>query len=183
TLKRIQKPLEIQGTTDSGKADTGKKEVTKADLVPTEILALPEQSYPYGLLEDLKNKKLYVSLWGRAEIAVIDLVNWKVEATWKTKSHPTEMLLLESSNRLAVACSDENSVVIFDRSSGELQEVLATALYPAAKNGSTPSAIALSPDERVLVAVNSCNNNIALFDLSEPKKSRSLGFIPVGWYP
>lgn len=183
TLKRIQKPLEIQGKTESGKADPGKNEVTKADLVPTEILALPEQSYPYGLLEDPKNKKLYVSLWGRAEIAVIDLVNWKVEATWKTKSHPTEMLLLESSNRLAVACSDENSVVIFDRSSGELQEVLATALYPAAKNGSTPSAIALSPDERVLAAVNSCNNNIALFDLSEPKKSRSLGFIPVGWYP
>ncbi len=178
TLKRIQKPLEIQSTTE-----VGKTEVTKADLVPTEILALPEQSYPYGLLEDPKNKKLYVSLWGRAEIAVIDLVNWKVEATWKTKSHPTEMLLLESSNRLAVACSDENSIVIFDRSSGELQEVLATALYPAAKNGSTPSAIALSPDDRVLVAVNSCNNNIALFDLSEPKKSRSLGFIPVGWYP
>ena len=178
TLKRIQKPLEIQSTTE-----VGKTEVTKADLVPTEILALPEQSYPYGLLEDPKNKKLYVSLWGRAEIAVIDLVNWKVEATWKTKSHPTEMLLLESSNRLAVACSDENSIVIFDRSSGELQEVLATALYPAAKNGSTPSAIALSPDERVLVAVNSCNNNIALFDLSEPKKSRSLGFIPVGWDP
>jgi DNA-binding beta-propeller fold protein YncE len=178
TLKRIQKPLEIQGNSDAGKP-----EVTKTDLVPTEILALPEQSYPYALLEDPKNKKLYVSLWGRAEIAVIDLENWKIQATWKTKSHPTEMLLLESSNRLAVACSDENSVVIFDRSSGELQEVLATALYPAAKNGSTPSAIALSPDERVLVAVNSCNNNLALFDLSEPKKSRSLGFIPVGWYP
>ena len=178
SLKRIQKPLEIQTKTESGNT-----EVTKADLVPTEILALPEQSYPYGLLEDPKNKKLYVSLWGRAEIAVVDLENWKIEATWKTKSHPTEMLLMESSNRLAVACSDENSVAIFDRTSGELQEVLATALYPAAKNGSTPSAIALSPDERVLVAVNSCNNNIALFDLSEPKKSRSLGFVPVGWYP
>ncbi|MFM8570847.1 MAG: bifunctional YncE family protein/alkaline phosphatase family protein [Pirellula sp.] len=177
-LKRVRKPLEIPGS-----APNGKNEITKADLVPTEILALPEQSYPYAMLEDVKNNKLYVSLWGRAEIAVIDLASWKIEATLKTKSHPTEMLLLEETNRLAVACSDENSVVLFDRSTGELQEVLATALYPAAKNGSTPSAIALSPDQRVLVAVNSCNNNIALFDLSEPKKSRSLGFIPVGWYP
>lgn len=178
SLKRITKPMEVQS-----KSQISGTEVAKADLVPTEILALPDQSYPYALLEDPTNKKLYVSLWGRAEIAVIDLVNWKIEATWKTKSHPTEMILLEATNRLAVACSDENSVVLFDRTTGELQEVLATALYPAAKNGSTPSAIAISPDQRVLAAVNSCNNNIALFDLSEPKKSKSLGFIPVGWYP
>jgi DNA-binding beta-propeller fold protein YncE len=178
SLKRIAKPLEIDS-----KIPITRRDVTKADLVPTESLALPAQSYPYALLEDPANKKLYVSLWGRAEIAVIDLVHWKVEATWKTKSHPTEMILLESTNRLAVACSDENSVVILDRTTGDTQEVLATALYPAAKNGSTPSAIAVSPDQRVLVAVNSCNNNIALFDLSEPRKSKSLGFIPVGWYP
>jgi len=178
SLKRISKPLEVQS-----KTQINNTEVAKADLVPTEILALPDQSYPYALLEDAKNKKLYVSLWGRAEIAVIDLVDWKIQATWKTKSHPTEMILLEASNRLAVACSDENSVVLLDRTTGELQEVLATALYPAAKNGSTPSAIAISPDQRVLAAVNSCNNNVALFDLSEPKKSKSLGFIPVGWYP
>lgn len=178
SLKRVAKPLEVVTGKKSAKPDA-----SKTDLVPSETLALPPQSYPYALLEDPKNQKLYVSLWGRAEIAVVDLKSWKIEATWKTKSHPTEMLLLESSNRLAVACSDENSVVLFDRTSGELQEVLATALYPAAKNGSTPSAIALSPDERVLVAVNSCNNNIALFDLSERKKSKSLGFVPVGWYP
>ena len=178
SLKRISKPLEVQS-----KTQINNTEVAKADLVPTEILALPDQSYPYALLEDSKNKKLYVSLWGRAEIAVVDLVDWKIQATWKTKSHPTEMILLEASNRLAVACSDENSVVLLDRTTGELQEVLATALYPAAKNGSTPSAIAISPDQRVLAAVNSCNNNVALFDLSEPKKSKSLGFIPVGWYP
>jgi DNA-binding beta-propeller fold protein YncE len=178
SLKRISKPLEVQS-----KTQINNTEVAKADLVPTEILALPDQSYPYALLEDAKNKKLYVSLWGRAEIAVIDLVDWKIQATWKTKSHPTEMILLEASNRLAVACSDENSVVLLDRTTGELQEVLGTALYPAAKNGSTPSAIAISPDQRVLAAVNSCNNNVALFDLSEPKKSKSLGFIPVGWYP
>lgn len=192
-IKRIRNPMSIPGNSAPFKTESTKTDPVPAggvpadlapsEIVPAEILALPEQSYPYALLEDPKNKKLYVSLWGRAEIAVIDLETWKIEATWKTKSHPTEMLLLESTNRLAVACSDENSVAIFDRSSGELQEVLATALYPAAKNGSTPSAIALSPDERVLVAVNSCNNNIALFDLSEPKKSRSLGFIPVGWYP
>ena len=189
SIKRIKNPMSLMVRPEAPKADDPKVENPKANdnpkanIVPAEILALPEQSYPYALLEDPKNNKLYVSLWGQAKIAVIDLATWKIEATWTTKSHPTEMILLESTNRLAVACSDENSVVIFDRTTGELQEVLATALYPAAKNGSTPSAIAVSPDQRVLVAVNSCNNNLAMFDLTEPKKSRSLGFIPVGWYP
>src|SRR5262249_15511004 len=30
---------------------------------------------------------------------------------------------------------------------------------------------------------NADNNLIAVFDVSKPGKSRSLGFIPVGWYP
>ncbi len=155
----------------------------KPGIVSTETLQLPDESYPYTVLEDAANQRLFVSLWGRAEIGVVDLKSFQLVATWKTQSHPTEMIYLDDTNRLLVACSDENSVVSLDASTGELQEILSTALYPAAKNGSTPSAICVSADRRVLVAVNSCNNNIAVFDISEPKKSRSLGYIPVGWYP
>lgn len=167
-VKRLDAPLEREGGTK---------------VLEAETLQLPEESYPYTVLEDPARARLFVSLWGRAEIAVVDLNEWKIVSRWPTRSHPTEMILLEESNRLLVACSDESSVVAIDSTTGETQEVLSTALYPAAKNGSTPSAIGLSPDGKVLVAVNSCNNNIALFDISEPKKSRSLGFIPVGWYP
>ncbi|MFN9988273.1 MAG: bifunctional YncE family protein/alkaline phosphatase family protein, partial [Pirellula sp.] len=155
----------------------------KAGIAPTDTLQLPEESYPYTVVEDASNQRLFVSLWGRAEIGVVDLKTFQLVATWKTQSHPTEMIYLDDTNRLLVACSDENSVVALDATTGELQEILSTSLYPAAKNGSTPSAICVSADRRVLVAVNSCNNNIALFDISEPKKSRSLGYIPVGWYP
>jgi DNA-binding beta-propeller fold protein YncE len=167
-IKRVDNPLQREGGTQ---------------VISAETLQLPEESYPYTVLEDPAHARLFVSLWGRAEIAVVDLNEWKIVSRWPTRSHPTEMILHEESNRLLVACSDENSVVAIDSTTGETQEVLGTALYPAAKNGSTPSAIGLSPDGKVLVAVNSCNNNIALFDISEPKKSRSLGFIPVGWYP
>lgn len=167
-VKRVSKPLEISGG---------------AEVVGTDTIALPAESYPYTVIEDAKNARLFVSLWGRAEVAVVDTKTLEVKGFWKTKSHPTEMIYLDDSERLIVACSDENSVVVFDGKTGELQEVLATALYPAAKNGSTPSAISVSQDGRGLVAVNSANNNVAVFDISEPKKSRSLGFIPVGWYP
>jgi DNA-binding beta-propeller fold protein YncE len=167
-VKRVDNPLQREGGTQ---------------VIGAETLQLPDESYPYTVLEDPAHARLFVSLWGRAEIAVVDLNEWKIVARWPTRSHPTEMILHEESNRLLVACSDENSVVAIDSTTGETQEVLGTALYPSAKNGSTPSAICLSPDGKVLIAVNSCNNNIALFDISEPKKSRSLGFIPVGWYP
>lgn len=167
-VKRVSKPLEISGG---------------AEVVATDTISLPAESYPYTVIEDAKNSRLFVSLWGRSEVAVVDTKTLEVKGFWKTKSHPTEMIYLEDSERLIVACSDENSVVVFDGKTGELQEVLATALYPAAKNGSTPSAISVSQDGRGLVAVNSANNNVAVFDISEPKKSRSLGFIPVGWYP
>ncbi|MFN7734233.1 MAG: bifunctional YncE family protein/alkaline phosphatase family protein [Pirellula sp.] len=152
-------------------------------VIATDTLPLPEESYPYTLLEDPKRGRLFVSLWGRAEIAVVDLKTWAIVGQWKTLSHPTEMILHEDSQRLFVACSDENSVVVLDSNTGEQREVLITALYPNAKNGSTPSALCISPDEKVLVAVNSCNNNIALFDITQPRTTRSLGFIPVGWYP
>lgn len=167
-VKRVSKPLEISGG---------------AEVVATDTISLPAESYPYTVIEDAKNSRLFVSLWGRSEVAVVDAKTLEVKGFWKTKSHPTEMIYLDDSERLIVACSDENSVVVFDGKTGELQEVLATALYPAAKNGSTPSAISVSQDGRGLVAVNSANNNVAVFDISEPKKSRSLGFIPVGWYP
>src|SRR5207249_2231231 len=47
----------------------------------------------------------------------------------------------------------------------------------------TPNSLALSPEGSLLFVANACNNNLAVFDVSKPGKSRSLGFIPVGWYP
>ena len=42
-------------------------------------------------------------------------------------------------------------------------------------------ALALSPDGELLFMANANNNNVAVFDVSTRGKSRSLGFIPVGW--
>src|SRR4029077_13718646 len=38
-------------------------------------------------------------------------------------------------------------------------------------------------DERMLFVANADNNIVAVFDVSTPGKSRSLGCIPTGWYP
>ena len=66
---------------------------------------------------------------------------------------------------------------------GKAVETLQAAFSPALPPGSTPNSLALSPGERTLFVANADNNAVAVFDVSTPGKSHSLGFIPVGWYP
>ncbi len=56
-------------------------------------------------------------------------------------------------------------------------------MYPQAPHGSTPNSLALSPDGKVLFIANADDNNLAVIDVGERGRSRSLGYIPVGWYP
>ena len=139
--------------------------------------------FPFACRVDAPRHRLYVSLWGRAEIAVIDLKSQKVIARWPTQEQPNEMLLVRSGRILFVANANRNTVTVFDTATGHALETLTGSLYPNAPAGSTPNSLALTPDEKNLFVANADNNNIAVFDVSQPGHSRSLGFIPVGWYP
>jgi DNA-binding beta-propeller fold protein YncE len=152
---------------------------------PTEklFISLQANDFPYSVLPEHGGNRLFVSLWGRASIAVINLRTKKVEAIWPTQSHPTEMVLSKDQKTLFVACANSNSVSVLDTQSGKPLETITSSLYPTADNGSTPNSISLSVDERVLLVANATNNNVALVDVSERGHSRGLGFIPVGWYP
>src|SRR5947207_2386525 len=61
---------------------------------PEERIAIPlgQGSYPYGCLVDAAGKRLYVSLWNKAAVAVIDIDTKKVVGTFATEKHPTEMV-------------------------------------------------------------------------------------------
>src|SRR5262249_29062781 len=85
--------------------------------------------------------------------------------------------------RLFVACASTNSVSVLDTKRGHLIESISTALFPKAPEGSTPDALALSPDGETLFVANADNNCIAVIDVEEPRKSAVKGFIPTGWYP
>lgn len=144
---------------------------------------LQEHDYPYTSLPAKDGKRLFVSLWGGAAVAVLNLETREIEARWATPSHPTEMLLSPDGTLLYVACANSTSVAVIDTKEGKTLEQLTTALYAKADNGSTPSSLSLSPDGKVLFVVNSDNNNVAVIDVTERGRGRSLGFIPVGWYP
>ncbi|MCA9190563.1 MAG: beta-propeller fold lactonase family protein [Planctomycetales bacterium] len=148
-----------------------------------QFIKFAPDSFPYFALPDANNQRLYVSLWGKSAIAVVNLANLEIIDNWNTESHPTESLLTQDQQTLYVACANSNCVTVIDTESGKSLEVISSALYPTAANGSTPNSVSLSPDENVLLIANATNNNIAVIDVQHRGHSRSLGFVPVGWYP
>jgi DNA-binding beta-propeller fold protein YncE len=146
-------------------------------------LPLGADSYPYTGVFSKDGKQMFVSLWGKRAVAVVDVENFKPVAEWQVLAHPTEMALSPDGKLLYVACANTNSVVVVDTESGQARETISSALHPGSPPGSTPNSLALSPDGRVLLIANADNNNVAVAAVDEPGKSRSLGFIPAGWYP
>ena len=126
---------------------------------------------------------LYVSLWGGNAIAVIDPESLSILETIPVGSHPNELVLSPDGKFLFTACANDNSVHIIDTESRNVIEILHTVCFPEAPAGSTPNALAISEDRKRLYVANADNNSLAVFDISEIGESRSLGFIPTGWYP
>ncbi|HUC85818.1 MAG TPA: beta-propeller fold lactonase family protein, partial [Candidatus Acidoferrales bacterium] len=143
----------------------------------------PDDPLPYACVVDEKRGRLYVSLWAQSSVAVIDLDSNQVRECWSTQEHPCEMALTKSGQFLFVANANRNTVTVIDTETGRTVENIWAALYPQSPAGSTPDSLALSPDDKLLFVANANNNTVAVFDVSAPGKSRSLGFIPVGWYP
>jgi DNA-binding beta-propeller fold protein YncE len=147
-------------------------------------VTLEKESYPYACLPEPGGKRLFVSLWGKSAIAVIDLESDKVAASWPTDSHPTEMALAPDGKTLYVACANSTRVCVLDTArNGKPLQTIACALYPHAPSGNTPSSLSLSPDGQLLFVANADANNVAVFQVVQRGQARALGFIPVGWYP
>jgi DNA-binding beta-propeller fold protein YncE len=149
------------------------------------LISLERESYPYTCLVDLKDRLLYVSLWNKAAVAVIELDTNKVIGTWPTERHPTEMILTPDGKRLLVACANSTRVSILNAATGEGLETVSCALHPNAPPGNTPNSLSLTPDGKMLFVANANVNNVAIFALSNKhhEPSKPLGFIPTGWYP
>ncbi len=145
--------------------------------------ATSNDPFPYACVLDERGKRLYVSLWGQAAVQVVETETFTPVARWSTEEHPNEMVLSRDRQRLYVANANRNSVSVLDTATGHTLETLIAELQPGSEAGNTPNSVALSPDEKHLFVANANINTVAVFALDEPGKSRSLGFIPVGWYP
>ena len=126
---------------------------------------------------------LYISVWGAGKVLPFDTKKKTFLKAISVGDHPNEMLLTKNGKFLFVANANDNSVSVIDVKQSKEIEVLNAALYPNALEGSSTNGLALSKNEEILYVANADNNCLAVFEVEHPGHSKSLGFIPVGWYP
>ena len=135
---------------------------------------------PYAAELSPDGKTLAISNWGGESVSLLDPETLKERVRINTGSHPNEMAW--DGNRLFVANSGANSVSVID--DGKVVETIEdVALESKALVGSTPDALAISHDHKRMYVANADNNDVAVIDISAKGDSKTLGFIPTGWYP
>jgi DNA-binding beta-propeller fold protein YncE len=160
------------------------------NIVPLDVpdklrtVKLEKDSYPYTCLPEPGGKRLFVSLWGKSGVAVLDLESDRIAGVWPTQSHPTEMALTPDGKTLYVSCANSTRVCVLDvAGDGKALQTIDCALHPNAPSGNTPSSLCLSSDGQLLFVANADANNVAVFQIAKRSQAQPLGFIPAGWYP
>jgi DNA-binding beta-propeller fold protein YncE len=130
-------------------------------------------------------RQLWIANLGGKELVAVDVHQPEhpvITRRQPTGDHPND-LALSRDGRLFVSCGNADTVWIHNAASGEKQEVFKTAFNPHGPLGSTPNALAVTPDARTLYVANADNNAVCVVDISHPDHSRVKGFVPTGWYP
>jgi len=153
----------------------------RADVLLERVVA--DAPHPWTCLLDEPRQRLYVSLWAQAAVAVIDTGEWRVVKRIAVEDHPNEMVMSPDGERLFVANANRNSVSVIDLDQGGVTETLVATITPDAPPGNTPNSLAISADGDLLFVSNANINALSVWEIEEPGAARSLGFIPVGWYP
>jgi YVTN family beta-propeller protein len=154
--------------------DTRTKAIVHRDSIGKEL-------YTCALSPD--RRKLYLTHWGGNELVVWDTETRRTTTRIPVGDNPNDLVISQNGQYAYVACADDNSVSVVDLYREKVVETLVAALFPDSPTGSTSNGVALSPDEKTLYVANADNNCLAVFNVSTPGQSRSLGFIPTGWYP
>jgi DNA-binding beta-propeller fold protein YncE len=161
---------------------------------------------PYRIVFHPDGKSFFVSSWTDGRVYHHEAGNGNILTHISLGPHTTDMVWLAGRPatekekeeqeaglapappwvaRLFVTASNTNNVYVVGVSeSKDLKriETINVSMTPWQPAGMTPSALALSPDNRRLYVVCSDANAVAVADVSE-LRTRPLGFVPVGWYP
>ena len=155
--------------------------IVDLDHYTSQKVSLPGEAYTCLLGKE--RNELYISLWGGRKVAVFNLSTNEIEEFIEVESHPNDMVITKNGRYLFVANANSNSVSLIDLEKRKVIETIGSALFPDAPAGSTPNGLALSEDESQLYIANADNNCLAVYDITGIGQSKSLGFIPTGWYP
>jgi YVTN family beta-propeller protein len=149
---------------------------------------------PYRILFHPDGKAFFVSSWSDGNVYLHDARTGSEMGRIRIGPHPTDMVLSDykpegadkdDQYRLFVAAANTNNVFVVSVSNTKdmkLAESINVALTARHPLGMTPSAVALSPDQKKLYVACSDANVIAVVDTAEARSVVN-GFIPTGWYP
>ncbi len=148
---------------------------------PRTVTAPAKVGYrPYAIALSPDGQTVAVSNMGDKSVSLLNASDLKETARIAVGSQPNELAYARD-GRLFAANAGSNSVSVI--AGGTVRETIKTSLSPKDLVGSTPDALAVSPDGKRLYVANADNNDVAVIDISSAKESRILGFIPTGWYP
>jgi len=137
----------------------------------------------YTCLLSNDGSMLYITCWGCDKVILYDTRSQEIDGWIPVGDNPNDMCITGNDKFLFVSNANDNSVSVISLEQKRVIEILNSALYPGSPSGSTTNSVALSDDEKTLYIANADNNSLAVFDVSNPGKSFSKGFIPTGWYP
>jgi YVTN family beta-propeller protein len=169
--------------------------------------------HPYTTVVSADGTKVYVSNWGgrvpgptdvtdgmfpivvdprtgipaTGTVSVVDTATNTVVKSIDVGLHPTGMALSPSGDRLYVTCANSDTVSAIDTASDTVTQTLHVGLLGPDRTpvlGSSPNAVAVSPDGGTLYVANASQNAVAVVDLGARRPEDTVaGFIPTGWYP
>lgn len=148
-----------------------------------ELRSAPAGKRPYDVALAKNGSRIYVSDWADRCVRALDPGDLRTVAKIAVGEHPNQIAVHPKDDRLFVACASSDRVDVIDTIRGIVTEIIHTALFPRAPEGSTPDALAIAPDGKTLFVANADNNCVGVFDISQPGRSQVKGFIPTGWYP
>jgi DNA-binding beta-propeller fold protein YncE len=153
---------------------------------------------PYRILFHPDGRSYFVSSWADASVYQYNAGNGEEIGRVRLGLHPSDMVLSSyqpaaeegqaasaAKYRLFVAAANTNEVYVVsigDNKTMNLTETIHVAPAPLSPLGMTPSALALSADQKHLYVACSDANAVASLDVSDVRGVVE-GFLPAGAYP
>jgi len=134
---------------------------------------------PNRIAVDHTRKLIAVTNWGGSSVSLVGYDGAHVQQV-AVGVQPSE-LLFGKDGTLYVSNAGSNTVSVVK--DGAVVATVFTSLSPNDLVGSTPTGLALSPDQTKLFVANAGANNVTQIDVSSPESPKVMGFIPTGWYP
>ena len=169
-------------------------DLVRIDLVSgTVASSVPVGVHPYRPVLSPDGTLLAVSNWGAATVSLVDAATATVVGTVRMADHPSDLAFSRDGRTLFVAQSNRNLVAAVDLAARTVARQISVAFGPdgpgtpsadALPDGSTPNALALSPDGKTLYVANADDDAVDVVDTGgDVRSGRTRGFIPSGWYP